>query len=71
MKLLRLSHVSTNKHKARMIEAELGVFKAYALRDNGDPLAGWNAMGQATKALADCGCPSELWPEKVREAIPV
>ena len=34
-----------------------------------DPIQGWQHVQQAIKAVVRCGCPRDLWDEKVQDMI--
>lgn len=44
------------------------VERAAAIKRAG-AIAGWMSIQEAIWKVVDCGCPSELWPERVREVI--
>jgi len=62
-------HARRRKHQSHMERAGIEVRLAAYLRDNGQAIPGWEAMRRAITEVVCCGCPPEMWPAKVKEAI--
>ena len=62
-------HARRRKHQGHMERAGIEVRLAAYLRDNGQAIPGWEAMRRAITEVVCCGCPPEMWPTPVKEAI--
>jgi hypothetical protein len=63
-------HARGKRHRKYMRAAEQLMRNAYALKEKGWVVQGYDQLSLCINSLAACGCPTFLWPEYVREKVP-